>query len=53
MQVKQVKIPYHLVSNIPKGATVVKPEVSVCDFCIYSGKNCPQVITGGGEVVWW
>ena len=51
MKVKQVKIPYHLVNNVPEGATVVRPVVSVCEYCIYSGKDCPKVLTGDGDVV--
>ena len=51
MKVKRVKIPNHLVHNVPKGATVVKPELSVCEYCIYSGKDCPLVMTGWGDVV--
>ena len=51
MKVKRVKIPNPSVHYIPKGATVVKPELSVCEYCIYSGKDCPQVLTGWGDVV--
>ena len=51
MKVKRVKIPNPSVHYIPKGATVVKPELSVCEYCIYAIKNCPQVLTGWGDVV--
>ncbi len=41
MKVRQVKIPYHLAYNVPEGATVVRPEEPVCEYCKYFAGVCP------------
>lgn len=41
MKVRQVKIPHNLAYNVPEGATVVRPEASVCEYCKYFAGVCP------------